>query len=31
MRVWGVVRPTKKATRPIGSVRAASGDSSLGG
>jgi GNAT superfamily N-acetyltransferase len=25
-RVWGVVRPTQKATRPIGSVRAASGD-----
>ncbi len=25
-RMWGVVRPTQKATRPIGSVRAASGD-----
>jgi GNAT superfamily N-acetyltransferase len=25
-KVWGVVRPTQKATRPIGSVRAASGD-----
>ena len=25
-RIWGVVRPTQKATRPIGSVRAASGD-----
>ena len=25
-RVWGAVRPTQKATRPIGSVRAASGD-----
>ena len=25
-RMWGVVRPTHKATRPIGSVRAASGD-----
>jgi GNAT superfamily N-acetyltransferase len=25
-RVWGVVRPTQKATRPIGSVRVASGD-----
>ena len=25
-RVWGVVRPTHKAARPIGSVRAASGD-----
>jgi GNAT superfamily N-acetyltransferase len=26
-KVWGVVRPTQKATRPIGSVRAASSDS----
>ncbi|PKH42264.1 Acetyltransferase (GNAT) family protein [Nocardioides alpinus] len=25
-RVWGAVRPTQKATRPIGSVRVASGD-----
>jgi GNAT superfamily N-acetyltransferase len=25
-RMWGAVRPTQKATRPIGSVRAASGD-----
>ncbi|WP_439937689.1 GNAT family N-acetyltransferase [Nocardia sp. N13] len=25
-KMWGVVRPTQKATRPIGSVRAASGD-----
>lgn len=25
-RMWGAVRPTHKATRPIGSVRAASGD-----
>ena len=25
-RVWGVVRPTQKATRPIGSVRVASRD-----
>lgn len=25
-RIWGVVRPTQKATRPIGSVRAAPGD-----
>jgi GNAT superfamily N-acetyltransferase len=25
-KVWGVVRPTHKATRPIGSVRAASGN-----
>ncbi|GAB3015621.1 GNAT family N-acetyltransferase [Nocardioides flavus (ex Wang et al. 2016)] len=25
-RVWGVVRPTHKATRPIGSVRVAPGD-----
>jgi GNAT superfamily N-acetyltransferase len=25
-KVWGVVRPTQKATRPIGSVRAAAGD-----
>jgi len=25
-RIWGAVRPTQKATRPIGSVRAASGD-----
>ena len=25
-RVWGAVRPKQKATRPIGSVRAASGD-----
>ncbi|UFN42997.1 GNAT family N-acetyltransferase [Nocardioides okcheonensis] len=25
-RVWGAVRPTQKATRPIGSVRAASSD-----
>ena len=25
-KVWGVVRPTQKAARPIGSVRAASGD-----
>ena len=25
-RLWGAVRPTQKATRPIGSVRAASGD-----
>lgn len=25
-RIWGAVRPTHKATRPIGSVRAASGD-----
>jgi len=24
--MWGAVRPTQKATRPIGSVRAASGD-----
>ncbi|MEO5665557.1 MAG: GNAT family N-acetyltransferase, partial [Nocardioides sp.] len=24
-RIWGVVRPPQKATRPIGSVRAASG------
>jgi len=25
-RIWGVVRPTQKATRPIGSVRAACGE-----
>lgn len=25
-KMWGVVRPTQKATRPIGSVRVASGD-----
>ena len=25
-KVWGVVRPTQKATRPIGSVRVASRD-----
>jgi GNAT superfamily N-acetyltransferase len=25
-KMWGIVRPTHKATRPIGSVRAASGD-----
>lgn len=30
-RVWGVVRPTQKATRPIGSVRVASRTSSRGG
>jgi predicted N-acetyltransferase YhbS len=29
-RMWGVVRPTHKATRPIGSARAASGDSVRG-
>lgn len=29
-RMWGVVRPTHKATRPIGSVRAASDDRAAG-
>ena len=29
-RMWGAVRPAQKATRPIGSVRAASGDSIVG-